>query len=196
MTKLMAFSGFRKSGKTFTADFLVNMAKEQYDLKVQKLSFADSLRIQFSEYKNIPIEFLTNNQTKENYRQEIITFASWIRANDPIFFIRETFKLIDMCDFVIIDDLRTIEEFRAVVEFGGKPFRIFASPEIRRDRGWIYAPSIDNDLTETEMDLSAETYFRFGGKWIYNNHGVKPEQPVVFELKAQLDKILRNFLTS
>jgi hypothetical protein len=90
-------------------------------------------------------------------------------TKDRYYFADLLFSYLDEEDNWVIDDLRTIEELELGLKAGATPYRVYADNSVRKTRGWVYNPSVDNDYLETEMDLSSETFRSLGGDWIWNN---------------------------
>lgn len=166
--RILGFCGRRKTGKTKAAELVVKLTANT-PFPFRRISFADSLRMLFADYKNISPDDLKNNYTKEIYRQEMIEFSQKIKEKDPLFFVKELFDLAEGMEYIVIDDIRFIEELAEVKKRGGIIYKVDASPKVRKERGWEYMPEVDNSLSETELgDLSAHTMDVFGGI-LFNN---------------------------
>jgi phosphomevalonate kinase len=157
-------AGRRKSGKTAFAECIVELP-----MRFKPVSFADALRADFSEVSKVPIADLLDVDKKEKHRLDMINHAEKVRAKDRYYFADLLFSYLDEEDNWVIDDLRTIEELELGLKAGATPYRVYADNSVRKTRGWVYNPSVDNDYLETEMDLSSETFRSLGGDWIWNN---------------------------
>ena len=80
------------------------------------------------------------------------------------------FESLEGKEFIVIDDLRFWEELIKVTKLKGVVYKIQATPEVRKSRGWQPNPIVDNDLSETEMDLAPHTFWELtGGGGLFNN---------------------------
>lgn len=182
MKNIIAFSGFIKAGKSQAAQFLIDI-NPNFKLK----SFAEPLKESFAQHKKIRIENLYDIKEKEKYRQELIEFANEMRKKDPFIFANQLFDSINEEDNIVIDDLRLLPELEMLVKAGGKPYRVWADHNTRKKRGWVSNYMIDRDLTETDLDLSQETYCALGGGYVFNNtDNLEALRRRIFELLSDI----------
>ena len=160
---IIMFAGRRKTGKTAVAEAMMGL---NFGFKV--CSFADALKTDFSDVYKVPLSELYDVDLKEFYRADLIEHASEKRAKNRYYFANLLFEMLDD-DPWIIDDLRTVEELEVGLRRGAAPWKVYADNFTRRDRGWKYTPHVDEHFTETEMDLSQETFRELGGGWFWNN---------------------------
>jgi phosphomevalonate kinase len=160
---LVALAGPRKSGKTAFAELVVGINDG-----FKSIAFADALKFDFSEEFGVALGDLYDVEVKERYRQAMVEYGDYRRAKDQYCFCKTLFARLEVGESYIIDDMRRIEELEWVMKAGGKPFRMYSPPEIRKARGWVFDPKVDNHPTEVELDLSRETFEHLGGGYIYN----------------------------
>lgn len=178
---ILAFSGSRKSGKTLASGLVTKL-----DARFHKRSFADPVREMFSKETGIGLKTLTDNSAKEEYRERLIAFAEGLRAKDELIFIKALFDSITPDEYIVIDDLRLLRELEHLVKNKAIIFRVEADKHVRRKRGWVYFPAIDEHITETDLDLCQETYVKLGGGIVRNNGTIE-------ELEHSLSLILLKF---
>jgi phosphomevalonate kinase len=163
---IIMLAGKIKTGKTTIAEQIC-MLRPSFKL----VSFGDILKEDFANIHNLDVSVLHDVTKKEAYREDLVAHARVRRAKDRFFYARGLFSMLDSHpegDYVI-DDLRTIEELEMGVKRGATPHKVEADDVPRKFRGWIPNPTIDDDFTEQEMQLSAQTYRVFGGTVIANN---------------------------
>lgn len=165
--KILSFCGKRYTGKDFCADLVTQM-----DGSFHKVSFAELPKIEFAELVGINVEDLNTPVVKEKYRPAFINFCETKKKEDPAYWAKQLFTLLEDWgnDKYVICDLRFIEECQLIVQNKGVIYKVQANPEVRKARGWVPNPLIDNDRSETEMDLSPYTFFAISkGGGIFNN---------------------------
>ena len=151
--KILALCGRRFSGKSYLADMA--MRKEK---RFVRRAFADNLKKRFAEAYDIPLQYLHTTGVKDKYREPMFMYANSCKREDPCCFARPVIKASEKDELTIIDDLRFIEELQLIIESGGVVVKVVSEPIDRKSRGWIYSYEIDEDYSETEMDLSIETF--------------------------------------
>lgn len=187
MPVIIAFSGPRKSGKTAAAGFLITHL-EEYGLKPIKLSFADPIKEEFCKLNNIGLDTMYLNDLKESYRDQLITFAEERRKEDPDVFINLLFKKVFAFDWIIIDDLRLVNELKMVLKYDGIPIKVQTDRLKRCQRGFIYDPKVDEHYSESELDLCAQTYKQLGGTVIWNNRTLE-------DLRTEVGHIAKHLIS-
>ena len=162
---IIMLAGRTKAGKSTLADAIV-----QVDKSFKQVAFADILKEDFSEVYNIPLAYLQDVNKKDFYRPDLQEHADKRRAQDRYFYARALFSMLDAFPGnYVIDDLRTVEELELGLLRGATPHKVHAEDIPRKFRGWVPNSLVDEHFTETEMDLSAETYSKFGGTIVHNN---------------------------
>lgn len=187
MSIIIAFAGPRKSGKT-TAAFYLQENLNKLGLKPIKLAFADPAKERFCKANNIGIETLYLNDLKEVYREQLIKFAEEERRKDPFIYINLLFEKIFDYDWVIIDDLRRLDELKACLSRKALIIKIQTDLFKRKQRGLVYDQKIDEHYTETELDLSSDFYRSIGGDVIFNNKTTE-------SLDQELGKLSKNLVS-
>ena len=160
---IIMLAGRRKAGKTCFADIVTTLTG------MQRVAFADILKETYSTTYDVALYNLHDPSKKEEHRAAMLRMADEIRVTDKYYFCRNLFNALDDNMDYVIDDPRTIEELEVGLKLGAIPFKVHAEVNIRKARGWVYNPEVDEHYTETEMDLSRETFNKLGGDIIYNN---------------------------
>ena len=161
---VIGLSGKRRSGKTLAAEYFID-----FEPFFQKMSFADSLREMFSIDFGVPIAYLTDDARKESYREALIGYSKAKKEADPNIFINHLLERIGEHDLVVIDDVRFIPEYAAVIRVGGVCYKVECDSVRKALRGWTYDPIIDTDSSETELDIPGFIFQEHGGGVIWNN---------------------------
>jgi phosphomevalonate kinase len=181
--RILAFVGRRYSGKSMAARIVTEI-----DPRFKKLSFADSLREMYSSKFNVDLELLKGRVSKEEYRRQIKDFSYEVKKEFGQFvFAENLFNKVTKDIYVVIDDMRFIEELQLLCLEGGIAYRVYAENHIRSARGWRYDPNIDDDLSETELgDSSGYTMRQATRGGIIFNNTLRGE----IEITAQLEVLL------
>jgi phosphomevalonate kinase len=162
---ILAFAGRRYTGKTKASSIVLELAPA-----FRRVSFSDAPREEFCKYHKLDIAELLTPGVKERYRVAFIEFAEGRKEKDKYHWANLLFEKVLSTDNIVIDDLRFIEELHTIIKNKGIVYKMQAELEIRKQRGWIPNPYIDNDITETEMDLSPYTFWELTkGGGIFNN---------------------------
>lgn len=181
---ILAFVGRSYSGKSLASSLVCKI-----DPRFVKRSFAGVLRNEFSLLKEVPIERLISVHYKEEYRHQLIQYAEEKKQIDRAYFAKRLFEQIPENEFTVIDDLRFIEELQLCLSRRAVIFKVHADSRLRKQRGWYPNPVIDNDYSETEMDLSGDTLRTItsgAGGILFNT---KDEE----YLKIQIEEVLNRF---
>lgn len=177
---ILSLSGPRFSGKSFCSQIVT-----QLDPRFTTMSFASIPKKQYAEENGIEIDELNSPVLKERHRRSFIKFVEAKKEGNKGYWAERLVENITS-EFVVIDDLRFIEELREVVKLKGLAYTVHANPEVRKARGWIFDAKVDEHYSETEMCLSPYTFFCLtGGGVIYNN-----EIATEHKLRAQIYKLL------
>jgi len=183
MGVILGLAGKRASGKTVLADMIIDL-----NVNFRKISFADALKEMYSKENGIVLSEFQDRKIKEKHRKGLIKLASEMREKNPYIFVNYVFDQIHDDDFIVIDDLRTIEELAGLLKRNGKPIKIQADNFVRIKRGWKYDYDIDSSYLETELaDCCADTFRILGGTTVYNNENE------LTALKKEAWKILAEF---
>lgn len=169
MANIIALAGRRRTGKTTVAEMICTTLDQEYGLVVKKLAFGDELKERFSKATGIGVQSLHIGGLKEIYRERLIQWADKEREKDPLVFINPILEQINILPWVVIDDLRTLEELAVLRTLKASIFKLQATEVQRISFGWEYDAEIDNHYTETELDLPAEFFKTLDGDIIYNN---------------------------
>ncbi|XP_078350525.1 phosphomevalonate kinase-like [Oculina patagonica] len=170
-------SGKRKSGK----DFVANKLKEALGhdcCEIMRLS--GPLKYEYARQNGLDFDRLLDSTTyKEFYRQDMIRWGEEKRNTDPSYFCRLAVKMtssgkendsLQKPVWIVSDARRTSdvhyfkENYDQVVHV-----RISASEEVRKSRGWIFTPGVDD--AESECGLDDEEF-----DFVVQNDGNNHEQ--------------------
>jgi phosphomevalonate kinase len=190
--KIIGFAGTRKSGKTAAAHQLMGI-----DERFRRMSFADPLKDMYCKTKGIGRETLDNVSLKEFYRRDMQEVSTQMKIdNGDDYFAKMLLDQVLSNDFVVIDDVRFVQELKLIRQAGGIVYQVYSDPHKRAERGWEFDPIIDTDISETELGwLTAETFHLLGGGRIYNNHSTKELRNEIFNVLLRhnfVDQTLKN----
>lgn len=160
--KIVAFSGRRYCGKSTCSSIVSDLCDD-----FREVAFADALRQDYCKLNKLELSDLYKD--KERYRKGLIKLSEVRKKKDPAYFAKRLFEGLSDSDCIVISDLRFIEELKEIVDRGGLVLNVQSSYGERSKRGWVYDSLIDNDYSETELDLSRQTYHCLGGDVILNN---------------------------
>ncbi|XP_012256194.2 probable phosphomevalonate kinase [Athalia rosae] len=153
--RILLFSGKRKSGK----DYITNILQDRFDssqcvtIKISgpiKSHWAKSLHLDLKE-------LLGDGEYKERYRQKMILWGEEMRKKDYGYFCRAAIDMYNAHDVPmwIVSDVRRKTDIRWFSEnFSDtcKTIRITSNDEVRRKRGWIFTPGVDDAESECDLD--------------------------------------------
>ncbi|KAL0131961.1 hypothetical protein PUN28_000021 [Cardiocondyla obscurior] len=153
--RIFLFSGKRKSGKDYITDILYNRIGSQRSAIVRlsgpiKTHWAKSLGLDINQ-------LLGDGEYKEKYRLEMVKWSENMRRKDYSYFCRAAVDMYNAWDKTIwiISDVRRktdIKWFTENFRNACKTVHIICSEEVRRKRGWVYTPGIDDSETECDLD--------------------------------------------
>ena len=165
MTYVLAFAGKRLSGKSLAASIVLEL-DSRFILK----SFAEPAKQAYCKMLGLKRELYDTLKVKESHRADFIEFVEKEKKTDPAIWAKTLFQNVKEDDYIVIDDLRFIEELQMIMKFKGIVYKIMADPRVRAARGWKPDPAIDEHYSELEMDLSSDTFHKLTrGGGIYNN---------------------------
>ncbi|XP_011872029.1 PREDICTED: phosphomevalonate kinase [Vollenhovia emeryi] len=153
--RIFLFSGKRKSGKDYITDILYDRIGPQRSAIVRlsgpiKTHWAKSLGLDIDQ-------LLGHGEYKEKYRQEMVKWGEDVRRKDYGYFCRAAVDMYDAPDkpVWIVSDVRRKTDIKWFTENFGDACRtvhIVCSEQVRRKRGWVYTPGIDDSETECDLD--------------------------------------------
>lgn len=160
MTRVIAFTGKKRSGKTtLVVDFISKLAEG--DHSAARINFKTALleqaKVHFPDFlaKEAELECVTVDELLETKPHAIRQFlqnygTDLFRGNDPNYWVKKWVESITQAttDFILVDDLRFMNEAAAVKSVGGVIIRI-----IRPSVG-----DSDGHASEMEMDLIHADY--------------------------------------
>ncbi len=143
-------SGKSYAGKDTVADEFVK------HVPGKRASFAVLAKEEFCAQTHLDItRMLCDRDYKERHRKQLIAYAMGKRAVDPDYFVRALEAQLANEPLVIISDYRFPSEadyLRSRENLQVFCVRVVASSESRRERGWIANPSIDDGVSECNLD--------------------------------------------
>lgn len=109
---------------------------------------------------------------KQQHRHQLIDLAKQMKKEhgDDIWVRRHQSHPKTQEGIVIIPDVRVHCEIKPFTRENSIKIRISTSDSVRKDRGWNYLPSIDDDILETDLDTSLHLFDR-----VIENNGTPDE---------------------
>ncbi|XP_020289757.1 probable phosphomevalonate kinase [Pseudomyrmex gracilis] len=153
--RVLLFSGKRKSGKDYITDILYKRLGPQ---KSAILRLSGPIKTHWAKYLNLDIDqLLGHGEYKEKYRLEMVKWGEDMRKKDYGYFCRAAIDMYNAREKAvwIVSDARRKTDIKWFKEnFGDacKTIRIVCPDEIRKKRGWVYIPGIDDSETECDLD--------------------------------------------
>ena len=155
-------SGKRKSGK----DFVANKLKAIFGHDCcEIIRLSGPLKHEYARQNGLDFDRLLDSTSyKEFYRQDMIRWGEEKRNADPSHFCRLAVKMmlsgiskendLSLKPVWIVSDARRKSDVRYFKENYDKVVhvRINACEEIRKSRGWIFTPSVDDAESECGLD--------------------------------------------
>jgi phosphomevalonate kinase len=155
MTRLVAISGKRFSGKDTLAGMIVDEAARR-GVTVPVWAFAaESKRMFAAGRPEVDGERLLRDRAyKETWRPELTKFTVESIAADPLVFCRGVCGRIDAAGVpAVISDLRLRLELDWLrPRYALRVVRVVRSDARRAESGWTRVDSVDGHHTETELD--------------------------------------------
>ena len=179
LANVLAFCGKSYTGKTKAAEFITKL-----DERFKRFSLTPLISYEFA--KDFSVPFGAVQADVSLYKSVLFDYDMVKRRNNPTFFIEHLFEGISEKDFVVLDDLRFVEDLAFLVKNGAKIYCLHSENNHRKARGWIYNPDIDDSSAEHELNISADSMISATsgkGGIIYNTRDFD-------YLKFQLSKIL------
>ncbi|XP_011170107.1 phosphomevalonate kinase [Solenopsis invicta] len=153
--RILLFSGKRKSGKDYITEILYKRIGSQRGTIIRlsgpiKTYWAKSLGLDIDQ-------LLGHGEYKEKYRLEMAKWGEDMRKKDYGYFCHAAIDMYNGWEkpVWIISDARRKTDLKWFREnFGAtcRTVRIVCSEEVRRKRGWVYTPGIDDSETECDLD--------------------------------------------
>merc|ERR1719342_623613 len=102
-------------------------------------------------------EMLSAGQYKEQHRLDMIVWSEKIRKEDYTYFCRaaiEKYKAKDFPFWIVSDCRRETDLTYFIEQFGNrvKKIRIVAEDDVRKERGWVFTESVDDQESECGLD--------------------------------------------
>ena len=188
--KILGFAGRRRAGKTLAARMVEDIGRKELGIHIKYLNFTSHVVRIYCENMGQELKAIYNGNgdIREEFLEEILLLSDrYKKVYGYNYFIDllhgdNTFP----GDNIVIDDVKTIEELRFILDNGGKVYKIEVDKPKRAARCPII-PGVDDHWTETELaDLEGETFRHLGGGTIHNNKD--PE-----DLRRELVRPVRSF---
>ena len=167
-SKIINLIGFSRAGKDTFGKFFIEKG-------FKRLAFGDDMKEEFSKTFDVPLEYLHDDEKKEAYRKDMISFGESKRKYNPYFWVQKVFHIgFDYNSNYVVTDCRRIPEimFLQWLEHNRK---------IKVQNVMVHKPVIDNDVETHKTIIYALE------KGLVDNH-VYNYSDLDF-LKKQFDKI-------
>ncbi|KFD46819.1 hypothetical protein M514_12302 [Trichuris suis] len=164
---LLLLAGKRKSGKDFVATLLEQSLahNSQESVSIIPVHISNPLKREFAQLHGLTYEeLLTTSQYKELYREAMVAWGEEVRKRDSAYFCRLAVQeavslrkgdaditVLIICDCRRHSDITFFEDsfdLKSVVV----RVRVEATESVRRQRGWVFVPGIDDQETECDLD--------------------------------------------
>ena len=168
--KVLLFCGKRKSGKDFLTEWLCNKLNSE-EKKAVIVRLSGPLKQCYAENHGLDFQkLLDSSDYKEKYRKDMISWSEKIRNEDPAYFCLKAIEhyQADQYSIWIISDCRRESDFQFFdSNYTGKTMkiRVWASEEVRVQRGFSFQGGVDD--AESECGLDHETF-----DFVLENNGV------------------------
>ncbi len=167
MSNILSFVGRSYCGKSFISRIVTEL-----DSRFIHCSFSEPAKRIFCDKLGISREEFDISDVKDLHWIEFLNYKEELSNGNRYYWVDALFEEIGKDDYVVIDDVSSIEELQKIVENKGLVYKVVSNPEIRKQRGWVPIEEIDNHLSEMELDLSGDVFYTLtGGGIIYNNEG-------------------------
>ncbi|XP_066586415.1 phosphomevalonate kinase [Prorops nasuta] len=152
--RIFLFSGKRKSGKDHITDILYQRIGPEQSVIIK---ISGPIKTHWARTLNLDIDkLLGDGEYKEKYRLEMVKWSEDLRRKDYGYFCRAAINMYNAQQKAIwiISDIRRKTDIKWFTENFEtcKTVRISCDDSVRKDRGWIYTPDIDDSETECDLD--------------------------------------------
>ncbi|XP_075979675.1 phosphomevalonate kinase [Anticarsia gemmatalis] len=178
-------SGKRKSGK----DYVSNTLQAYTSGKSEVVKISRPIKTHWAKEKNLDLdELLSDSGYKEQYRLEMIKWSEEIRAKDYGYFCRTACESAKDNVIWIVSDVRRktdIQWFKETYGSKVRTIRINADEEIRKNRGYVFTPGVDDAPSECDLDDYTEWDLVLNN----NNENLERVQQFVNRLVPSLEPV-------
>ncbi|XP_071450366.1 phosphomevalonate kinase [Hetaerina americana] len=190
---ILIFSGKRKSGKDYITDVLHERVGS-HNCALMKLS--GPIKYQWAKEMKLDFdELMSASEYKELYRIKMIKFGEDMRNQDYGYFCRASIEMYHAEEkpIWIVSDARRKTDLRWFEEnYSGrvKTVRVEADEEVRKERGWVFTPGVDDVDSECGLDSISSW------DWVIINNGRGKEVDTgnsIQEMLTWVQKCLNNF---
>ncbi|XP_063244440.1 phosphomevalonate kinase [Bacillus rossius redtenbacheri] len=165
---VLLISGKRKSGKDFISEKIVNRLGADKTLIVR---ISAPIKSHWSKLHSLDFDKLSGtDEYKEKYRKDMIQWGEQIRREDYGYFCKAAIDMFGAMQkqIWIVSDIRRQTDIRWFMEnFGAvvKTLRLRAGQDVRKQRGFIFTPGVDDVESECGLD-----HFN-NWDWEFQNNG-------------------------
>ncbi|MEB3245586.1 MAG: hypothetical protein VKJ06_06350 [Vampirovibrionales bacterium] len=147
---LIGVSGKQFAGKD-TAAKLMQAALTQATSQTYGITpIALAIKQQYCKHHGLSLHTL--EAYKAQHRPGLITLGTWGREQSALYWLQIALQPYFAGQSLIIPDVRLMQEYQALRQYGAVLLRVEATREIRAARGQLVSES---DATETELDTPA-----------------------------------------
>ncbi|CAG7816806.1 unnamed protein product [Allacma fusca] len=152
---LVLISGKRKSGKDYFTDRLIETFGAE---KTAILRIAAPIKHYWSVKNNLDYEkMLGTSGYKEQHRFKMVEWSQEVRTKNYGYFNVEAIRMgkAEGKPIWICSDIRHRRDYNWFREFYPdlvKRIRVFATEDVRKSRGWLFTPGIDDGPSECNLD--------------------------------------------
>lgn len=183
---VLVFSGKRKAGKDFITEILSNRLGREH---CSCIHLSGPLKKQYAVDHNIDYEKLMDSSSyKEKFRSDMIKWGEEKRKQDPGYFCQLATSSKQLKKIWIICDARRKTDLSYFTEkYRKKTYcvRVTADDDIRKGRGFIFTPGVDDAESECDLDN--------GVNWNYivhnNDDKIQLEADIAALVKVALEQL-------
>ncbi|PSN42693.1 Phosphomevalonate kinase [Blattella germanica] len=187
---VLLFSGKRKSGKDYITDKIMERISTENAVMIK---ISAPIKSYWADKHGLCLnELMGTGEYKEKHRQDMVTWSEEVRRKDYGYFCEAAVKMFQaqVKPIWIISDTRRRTDLKWFKEKYGsvvKTIRVTADEEVRKKRGWIFTPGVDD--AETECDLDEVTEW----DWSIENNGTESElEENIKDILKWIDSIQRS----
>jgi len=164
---VLLFSGKRKSGKDYITDRLYRLCNDRLGTdNATLLKISAPIKYHWAEKHDLNFEELMSaGEYKEAHRQDMIKWSEQIRQENYGYFCQAAVEMFNAHTkpVWIVSDTRRPTDLKWFKENYGtavKTVRVLADDDVRKKRGWVFTPGVDDADTECALDEVTEWDWR------------------------------------
>lgn len=184
-TRVLALTGLSYCGKTTVSQMVC-----EADSRFIRVSFGTVLKKAYCAYNGVDLEATVTPRTKEAYRMGLVDFSKRVKEKEGWdYFARALFEGVGPEQYIVIDDLRFIEELDLCLKRDAVVFKVYSESRQRALRGHFPSPA-DADISETELSfLSGYDWWKLTGERGGVLYNTKDES----YLRDQVHKVMQRY---